>query len=1027
MIEKTGKKLNLKNVSVSVQDADPNSKFFVVTEFSDILTSGKNTIGFNGSDYLKPNSPISVEVLDVNGNALYTEIARTSDAIKYRDGVSIIVSIYVYSSTPIGTGEVIIVGYLKNGKKVRWQRNVNINSRIANTSKVRFYDTPEIEAKSILSDIFNYTSVSEQTASGSASSLAVDPIVNSNFLLFDVNRKQLDYRIKRVSGDVFTSRMEGFPITFSNINNTSASFESFVKEVLSENVLRVTTPYITESSSFNRVVSTFSFSNYVVTYVPPQTGFVVKSAGTGSDGQEIKYKQSLSEITLKNLKTFSGNPHRFRLYRKSLNSNFDSECIADELLEAREVIVDEANPNRSEENIGYFYSADHISRYWPSSSTSIIPSLSNDPLIDGMHLVENPVQPSDKFENRNYVIAKDYTVTGSRLATYIPYDAEQDLSGSGIAHDSNFIKLYKNVEYIFSTNIVGYNNNVPNSCGISFYLTSSQYSFSTSDLFDGSRIRLLDIKQTDVEKNYGLVETSFTLNENVKGTLVISPYGGDFIVSKVSIKPSQAFSFSPEILNIRVPFQVDVANSRYLIRSELFDANSNLIPVKLETTAFFDKYGESLTKVSSSIFSDMAGLPPGLSTFNFIDPTVNSIHVTTNAQIDGNLTVNGTANLTAQHAVSASYAISASYAPAGASISASYALTASYALNVPTSSVSSSHADTASFSFTSISSSHSETSSYSFTSVSASWAPIPATSSYALFSISSSHSETSSYSFSSVSASYAPVPVTSSYALTASYVELANTASYVTISQTSSLALSVDYPNITNKPTLISSSLQFTNSDNVNFGQMTASVLSASSIIGVGNAITGIVSSSHSVNSNTASYVTTAQTASYVLNSVSSSFSTTSQTASYVANALTSSYVQTAQTASFVQTAQTASYVLTSSYSVSSSNSITSSYSISSSNSISSSYASSSSDTLLTVTSRGATTPSDIYVGSLSTTDSGVITRSNGLVMTMSLSTGRTIIITRSGSLITSLTDSVKTWTYTRSGSNNQIISWTVT
>ncbi|MCX6780326.1 MAG: hypothetical protein NT034_04090, partial [Candidatus Magasanikbacteria bacterium] len=195
MIEKTGKKLNLKNASVAVQDTNPNSKFFVISEFSDILTSGKNTIGFNGSDYLKPNSPILVEVLDVNGNPLYTEIARTSDAIKYRDGVSIIVSIYVYNSTPIGTGEIIIVGYLKSGKKVRWQRNVSINSRVANTSKVRFYDTPEIEAKSILSDIFNYTSVSEQTSSGSASSLAVDPVVNSNFILFDVNRKQLDYRI----------------------------------------------------------------------------------------------------------------------------------------------------------------------------------------------------------------------------------------------------------------------------------------------------------------------------------------------------------------------------------------------------------------------------------------------------------------------------------------------------------------------------------------------------------------------------------------------------------------------------------------------------------------------------------------------------------------------------------------------------------------------------------------------------------------------------------------------------------------
>jgi len=827
MIEKQGKKLNLKNVSVSVQDPDPNSKFFVITEFSDIFTSGKNVIGFNGSNYLKPNSSILVEALDVLGNPLYTEIAQTSNAVLYRDGVSIIVSIYVYSDTPVGVGEVILVGTLKTGQKVRWQRNININSRLPNTSKTRFYDVPSIEAKSVLSDIFVYTSVSETTANGQASSLAIEPAVNSNFLLFDVNRKQVDYQIQRLSGDPFLSQMEGFDIVLSDINNTTASFTATISEVSSNDILKVSAPY-TIDSNFSKIVSTFSFSNYQIVYVPRQTGYIVRSVGTGSDGQEIKYKQSLAEITIGNLKTFSGNPYRFRLYRKSLNTNFDSECIADELLQSKEVIIDEGNPNRMEENIGYFYDANHITKYWLTNSPTITTTLSNVPFIDAMYIQESPVQPSDRIENRNYVIAKDYTVTSSRDSSYVAFDSVQDASGSGTAHDSNFIKLYKNVGYIFSANVLGNNNNFPSSCGILFYLTSSLFSYSTSPLFDGRRIPLLDIKQTDAEKNHGLVETVFTLNEDTAGTIVVSPYGGDFIISKVSIKPSQAFSFSPEILNIKVPFPVDVANARYLIKSELFDANSNLIPVKLETTQFFDKYGESLTKISASFALDLSGIPAGVFTFDYNNPHVNSIRVDSFAQITGSLTVGGPAHLTADRAISSSYAdfaldalrsISASYAPSSPSISSSYAstalfaFTASYLLNAP-SSISSSHADTASYAFSSVSASYAPTpvsvsfassalsasyapsaatssqavtSSYSFTSVSASWAPVPATASYALFSISSSYSETSSYSLSSVSASYAPVPVTSSYSLTASYVELANTSS---LSITASFSLS---------------------------------------------------------------------------------------------------------------------------------------------------------------------------------------------------------------------------------------------
>jgi hypothetical protein len=129
MIEKKGKKLNLKNIPVSVEDTNPQSTYFVITEFSDILTSGKNAIALNGSNLLKANSSIQVEVLDVKGDPLYTEIARTSDTIRYRDGVSLIVAIYVYGSTPLGTGEIIILGELKSGGTVRWKRNVNINSK----------------------------------------------------------------------------------------------------------------------------------------------------------------------------------------------------------------------------------------------------------------------------------------------------------------------------------------------------------------------------------------------------------------------------------------------------------------------------------------------------------------------------------------------------------------------------------------------------------------------------------------------------------------------------------------------------------------------------------------------------------------------------------------------------------------------------------------------------------------------------------------------------------------------------------
>jgi len=681
MIEKKGKKLNLKNIPVSVEDTNPQSTYFVITEFSDILTSGKNAIALNGSNLLKANSSIQIEVLDVKGDPLYTEIARTSDTIRYRDGVSLIVAIYVYGSTPLGTGEIIILGELKSGGTVRWKRNVNINSKIANSTKVRFYETPELHTKPILSDIFGSTSNFPTSSVGSVYSLAVSPAVGTNFLLYDINRKEVDYRILRTTGGSFSSFMEGSDIIFSNINGTTESFSTKVEQVISENSMRVSSPYIVTQNASTKIVSTFSSANYSITYVPLLLGNLVKPVVTGSEDAKY-FKQSLAEITLQNLKTFSGNVYRFRLYRKSLNTNFDSECIADELLESREVIVDEANPNRLGENIGYFFNPDHIARYWFPSTITISGSFSNDPLADGMFISESIIQSSSIIQDRHFVLAKDFTTGSNRDSVYVPFDSAEDIIGSGSAHDSNFIKLFKNVEYVFSANVVGFNTNPQNQGGLSFYLTGSQYSFSTSNLFDGYGIKLLDVilPKNVAEKHYGRIETSFIVNQDVNGTMVIAPYNGNFIISKVSIKPSQAFSFSPEILNIRVPFAVDVKNARYQIRAELFDVNSNQIPVKLETTEFFDPDGITLAKISSSLFSNIVNSPPGFADFDFINPTVETIHVLSSSQIDGNLTVFGNAFLTASQAISSSYAKTSSLSIAINAVSASYSLSSSYAV-----------------------------------------------------------------------------------------------------------------------------------------------------------------------------------------------------------------------------------------------------------------------------------------------------------------------------------------------------------
>lgn len=68
----------------------------------------------------------------------------------------------------------------------------------------------------------------------------------------------------------------------------------------------------------------------------------------------------------------------------------------------------------------------------------------------------------------------------------------------------------------------------------------------------------------------------------------------------------------------------------------------------------------------------------------------------------------------------------------------------------------------------------------------------------------------------------------------------------------------------------------------------------------------------------------------------------------------------------------------------------------------------------------------NLYVGSVASILPGTINRTGALVSSVVLTGGKTITISRSGNYISSFTDSTKTWTFTRNGSN-QITSWAVT
>ena len=104
---------NLKNFDVFIEDNNPDSQYFNITELGKTLTGGKNAFLFDGSPFFVKGTKVRFEATDVDGNPLFIEPGRQGDRT-FREGTSIVMAIHVYDDTPIGIGTLTILAELES-------------------------------------------------------------------------------------------------------------------------------------------------------------------------------------------------------------------------------------------------------------------------------------------------------------------------------------------------------------------------------------------------------------------------------------------------------------------------------------------------------------------------------------------------------------------------------------------------------------------------------------------------------------------------------------------------------------------------------------------------------------------------------------------------------------------------------------------------------------------------------------------------------------------------------------------------
>ncbi len=194
----------LQLVQTYFNDNSPSSDFFNITELPDTLSGGKNAFLIAGSDKLFPQSEVKVQVRDAAGNVCYVEYANGNP--EYFEGISKVVAIYVYpNETAFGPATITILGQAidvpdewKFRYNVKWERQININPSLPNTTRVRFYKRPKVDIVESLEPIYRIESGSK-VESGVTASFANIKISQLETFAGDVKRVKV---FRTSAGDI---------------------------------------------------------------------------------------------------------------------------------------------------------------------------------------------------------------------------------------------------------------------------------------------------------------------------------------------------------------------------------------------------------------------------------------------------------------------------------------------------------------------------------------------------------------------------------------------------------------------------------------------------------------------------------------------------------------------------------------------------------------------------------------------------------------------------------------------------------
>jgi len=593
--------------------------YFNIYECPEILTQGKSSFLIGGSPELKPGVDIKIELIKNDSNdVIYTQpvmghseggLRRVSIEV-YDDTPAGVYTLYLVGE--LNPERVNVPPEYQGIYNVRWSKRITVNVMGVNTQPILFYKQPSISVNEKFKEFVvvpsGSTSTTFFTGSGEPTPGFTNPEVpvqnateggfgeytypNIDF----TNKAKLSIieenkPLTKLSGKVGHIGSQGKQVkTMSPVVNDyiiSLSGDSTISSLYVGQQFTLNNPQVDTSkftmqdyyslpaqytSSVMKIINNKTFIPKDVFYIndnrttPPTLipapfieTYPISASYLDLPSQTTSSINffSFADITVADMKTFSGDVHKVKIYAKSEGSLGDFELIYDSPVESHQVLFD-SQETTSQVNMGYFLDLNRINKYWElydGDDGNTAGSLAYDSTYvnDAMKITGDNTLFNDsiRVQNKTAIDFQAGVLYNFRAKVYGIKKDKQQIDGTVSGSEASF--------------------------KVMAYGDAFNKEETTSAHWGDEKLSIPDMPDAVSEYDFGMVEGSFLADNTATGYVQFKIDSGEWYVSDIELKTATDTAFNPDLVKVTAPVPPLLERPdrmRFLV--EFYDVNNNI-------------------------------------------------------------------------------------------------------------------------------------------------------------------------------------------------------------------------------------------------------------------------------------------------------------------------------------------------------------------------------------------------------------------------------------------------------------------